>query len=235
MKNFTKIFILPILLLCTMITLCACGKPQDGIQINTTFKTEYYVGEKLDTTGGIIDFTKDGKTVQVVIEPSMISNFSTETAGSKKLIVTYTATEDNTKYTTTVNYIVKEIPNFPLDITGTVVYKSVKATTGGDSEAMAILFKENSVKLSPYSQNSNYEDTGFELTFYSKTFNPEKHSWEIITMATGGGFYKFTNITETSFTMETYTMENANPSEQVPPVLTDKQPIDTCQFVKDTI
>lgn len=77
MKKWTKFLILPALILCSLFSLFACGKTQDGIKIHSEFKTVYYVGEELDLTGGIIDYTSEGNTVQVVISEEMVSGFST--------------------------------------------------------------------------------------------------------------------------------------------------------------
>ena len=108
----------------------ACGGPEDGIEIRSSFKTTYYVGDALDVTGGIIDYTDDGKTIQVAITDEMISGFSTATEGTRDLVLTYEG------YTETISYTVSIRPTF---LMGNSLYRSVEkvdATFGTEATPM---------------------------------------------------------------------------------------------------
>ena len=61
-----------------------------GIEISAEPKTEYWLGEELDVTGGkILVHFSDNSTASVDMIPSMIEGFSTETAGTVILTVNY--------------------------------------------------------------------------------------------------------------------------------------------------
>ena len=77
---------------------------KEGISIYSNFKTEYEIGDELDVTDGKIQYTnEEGKKTIVEITKSMITSFSTETAGSRQMIVTYNGN------TITVNYTVYKV------------------------------------------------------------------------------------------------------------------------------
>ena len=105
-KTKLSIILLSLLALVLTTTLTACGD-KNSIKINTAFKTTYYLNEELDVTGGILDYTVDSKTTQVAITESMISGFSTETVGTRNLVITYEGCS------LTVSYTVKEAPISP--------------------------------------------------------------------------------------------------------------------------
>ncbi len=117
MKKALKFFVLPMLMICSLFTLVACGgnTTPDGISLHSEFKTEYYLGETLDTAGGILDYTKDGQTTHVAITPLMVSSFSTETVGTREMVVTYTDVTIEKTYTLLVSYTVTEDPNKLVD------------------------------------------------------------------------------------------------------------------------
>ncbi len=106
MKLFSKALVIFMLFsICTIFTGCTTS---DGYQIlinKAPAKIEYFIGEELDVTGGIIDYIEEeGKpSKQVVLKNDMVSNFNTSTAGEKTAIVTYAGC------TTTFNYTVKGI------------------------------------------------------------------------------------------------------------------------------
>ncbi len=230
MKKLSKILILPVLILCSMFMLCACGAKEDGLALNSAFKTEYYVGEALDVTGGILDFTKNGETTQIVIEKSMVLNFSSETAATRNMVIAYTDPESEKTYTITVKYVVKEIPAYPLDRTGTVKYKT-------EGYNLGVLFLGNQVQMGDFSDEMVWKDNsvGDTVSIYSKTFNKEKGCWEVLTKAYGGMFFKLIDITENSFTMEAYNMSGAGdigPTTETNPVLEGAVLAGSCTVIK---
>lgn len=93
MKNITK----KIALICSFVFVFAatilftgCNKDLEDLQIYTGFKTEYVVGESLDLTNGKLIYTdNDGKETIISITESMISSFSTATAGTREMVITY--------------------------------------------------------------------------------------------------------------------------------------------------
>ncbi len=213
MKKLSKILILPVLILCSMFVLSACGETgekKDGLTLNSAFKTEYYVGETLDVTGGILDFTKNGETTQIIIENSMVSGFSSETAATRNMVVSHT--DAGKTYTITVKYVVKEIPAYPLDATGTVKYKSA-TTMGSNGNYGAMMFTGTQIQVGYYSDDMTWEledATTSHSSIHSREFNKAKGCWEIITKARNGVYFKLTDITEDSFTLEGYKMANTD-------------------------
>lgn len=96
-----------LLLLLLAVVMVGCGKTDNGesyeygeiVVKSGTIKTEYEVGEELEVTGGILEFTQNDKTTHVAITKNMISNFSTERAGSFSMIVTYKGNTTSVSYT----------------------------------------------------------------------------------------------------------------------------------------
>ena len=104
MKKFIKKFgalflsLALILVIVPVATIFAgCGNKSEGgeefeekLEVKASFKTEYYAGEELDVTGGILEYTnEEGNSTYVIVESSMISAFTTETAGSRQMILSY--------------------------------------------------------------------------------------------------------------------------------------------------
>ena len=94
MKKFGTLFI-SLALVLVMVPVAAifagCGKEKEAkIKIFTEFKTEYYVGEALDVSTGVIEYiNEEGKSKYVPLTNQMIAGFSTETAGTKNMVITY--------------------------------------------------------------------------------------------------------------------------------------------------
>lgn len=110
MKKSLKFIVLPIMLLSCALMVSACQKPEDKVAIHTPFKTVYYVGDELDVTGGILNYTKDGTTTQVVITSSMITGFTSATAGTFNMVIYYDG------LSVVVPYTVNSIPELNLDL-----------------------------------------------------------------------------------------------------------------------
>ena len=67
-----------------------------SISIKSPIKTEYFIGDDLDVTGGVITaHYEDGRAVDVEMTVDMITGFDSTTAGKKTLTVTY---EGNTAH-----------------------------------------------------------------------------------------------------------------------------------------
>ena len=184
---------------------------QDGISIHTNLKTTYYVGESLDVTGGIINYTVDGHTTQVAVTENMVTGFSSTTTGTRNMIITYQG------QTTTVSYSINEIPAF---LTTNSVYKSATTVDMGTGELSYVKMKyvvngNNSIlKFLMVSDNGNaYDNPNYEEwnssyvvdLSLSKTFTNE--SWNatanaVIPMGSVNNAtltITMTNITEISF------------------------------------
>lgn len=108
-------------------------KTPDGLSIYSNFDTTYYVGQSLDVLGGILDYTKDGKTKKIAITEDMITGFSTEKAGSRSMVVTYQGE------TLVINYIVKEIPT-KSNVSTSKVYKSQVVSMNGETAVAYVRF-----------------------------------------------------------------------------------------------
>lgn len=212
--------------------LMACGEKPAGIRLNSTFKTEYYVGEDLDVTGGIIDYTKNGETIQIAIEKSMVTGFQKETAGTWNLVITYVDEVSTKTYTLTVPYIIKQIPDYPLDTTGVVKYKATQKL-GSQDFYMGIIFKDNTMQMGD-AADMTYGEGELDTyhTIYSRDFNMQNGTWEIVTKASANQFFKLINITADSFTVEVYYMPGADSEQEVDPIMTGSTVGFTLNFVK---
>lgn len=212
--------------------LTACGPEAtptpDGISIHTNFDTTYYVGEELDITGGILNYTKDGKTTQVSITDNMITGFSNETAGTRSMVITYQGE------TLVVSYVVKDIPEIPFSFEK--VYKANESNFGKDSDGNDNIvytfmkfekkydeinfkiagFEPDRLHLYDTSYNSEIwkegyeslatgEGVNFEAKLGSYNFNTKTEKWEfekIITRDSGTIAYTFTNVTASQFNLK---------------------------------
>lgn len=142
-QNKTKIMFSILVLLLLVLTAClfaACGEGpvSPEIEIKAAFKTEYVIGDELDVSGGILAHTnEDGQTKDVEITEEMISGFTTETAGTRSMVLTYEG------LTLTIEYEVKS-PALP---TVGVVYRAITTLSGEDSRFYVLFVDENTIKI----------------------------------------------------------------------------------------
>ena len=164
---------------------------KDGIKINTSFKTEYCMGDTLDVTGGILDYTKDGKTTQVVITSTMVSGFTSSTTGTRRVVITYDG------FTCMVSYTIKDARC----IEDNVAY--YLSTYNG-----YLIFFDNLSKMTMGGTESGQEATDVSEIMYVKD-----GGWDLIEKKLVDGKYELTygseyerfkvvNITETGFTWQ---------------------------------
>ena len=117
MKIFKKIALTFLLLVvcCSPLILTGCfgdDPVEPKIEITTEFKTNYMLGEDLDVTGGILEYTNEkGKSISVAITSQMVTGFNSSSVGTRQVVVTY---EDCTAL---VTYTVS-----PYDIDTTTFY-----------------------------------------------------------------------------------------------------------------
>ena len=94
------------------ITVTANARTPLSIAVTTLPKKEYKIGEALDVTGGVVTVTySDGTSAPVAMTSGMVSGFSSSSAGTKTLTVTYLA------LTTTYSITVSETITGKLEIT----------------------------------------------------------------------------------------------------------------------
>ena len=91
-----KIFKKSLLVIALILTFCSCPiilfscQKSPKLELVQPFKTTYFVGEKLDIFGGIIKYTdENGEETNIAVSEDMVSIFSTEKPGNRKLIITY--------------------------------------------------------------------------------------------------------------------------------------------------
>lgn len=112
-------------------------KSNDGISINTSFKTEYYMGEKLDLTGGTLNYTKDGNTKQVNITSDMVNGFTSVSSGTRTLVISYQG------FTCTVPYTIIYVRC----VQDNEVYQGKGTTSFFGGSALSFIFKDNCSKM----------------------------------------------------------------------------------------
>lgn len=179
------------------VALPVLGLPKEdnsGIKINTAFKTEYYMGENLDVSGGIIDYTdRNNTTQQIAIYENMVSGFTSATAGTRNLIVTHGS------YTCMIPYTVKEA----FSVKDSMIYK----INDEDSQVFGCLFKDNATKLTFAEQDGKKVENVGDVIY---TFDG---CWNLTSKQLVDGKYELTyenqyerckvvNITKTGFTWQ---------------------------------
>lgn len=203
-------------------------KTPDGLSIYSNFDTTYYVGQSLDVLGGILDYTKDGKTKKIAITEDMITGFSTEKAGNRNMIVTYQGE------TLVINYTVKEIPTKP-NVSTSKVYKSQEnfSSNGGNEEKTVAYIRFHYVGNDLYFKfvegdpeaSSNYS---YDAAIWDKpveqhgllieekldtSFDMDKDVWTLTYSDTTSSivktYYTFNNVTENTFECEVAQMSNS--------------------------
>ncbi len=204
MKVFKKIalsFALVLAICLPSVLLAACGN-KEKLSLVQTFKTEYYVGQDLDITGGILKYVdEEGKSVNVGLQESMVSVFSTEKPGSKKMVITY---EDETLL---VDYIVK-----PWDVQENVYYSDSEQQLGEGAHVFVkfdpALNKVTTVTTltNPFDPEEEKSETSSQMT---KGYDDDGNIYYVFQYAisldgqtTTNVTYKITNITKDSFKMD---------------------------------
>lgn len=195
---------------------------KDEISIYSSFDTEYYVGQDLDVSGGIINYTKDGKTIQVSVTEDMVTGFTSEKAGSRQMVISYEG------FTLVVAYEVKNIPT-KISINTTGIYKSVGEVNdplGTDNiDSMLLKFKYTGIdlyfKTISVRDGDDYRDyldlalwnssevTG-DWTKLNTVFDIENEEWRATLKGTNPDNstinFEFSNITTETITLKvTYT------------------------------
>lgn len=177
-----------------MFTGCGAEAVKDGISIYSSFETNYYVGDQIDIAGGIINFTENGETKQVVITNDMISGFTSAKAGTRNLVITYG------NYTKTVSYTVKD---YPENVDFSAIFKSQEEQIGMEGYYCFIKFSENKVFIT--STEENYYELGFRTGYnYETYFDRRNEKWviEIDNSSFGdGNSITFDDIKKDSFTL----------------------------------
>lgn len=143
MKIFKKAALALMLVLAVCLPaalLTACGGEEE-ISLESSFKTEYFVGESLNTSGGKIKLIDSaGSTSYIDIESSMISGFSTQEVGQYTMVVTYRNKNID------VDYTVK-----PWDVIGGAFYTDVT-----QQPALFISFDKAQGKVAMFSAENPY-------------------------------------------------------------------------------
>ncbi len=161
MKIFKKIvltFALVLAICLPTVLLSACGG-EKKLSLVQKFKTEYYVGETLDVSAGILKYIDaDGKATNFAVEEDMVSVFSTEKPGNRKLLITYK------EETLTVDYTVK-----PWDVQNNVYYSDVENSDepslalymcfNKDQNKVIMFNSETAPELTPEAQRKSFSMT----------------------------------------------------------------------------
>lgn len=106
-KNLALVFVM-LLIACIPILVVGCGEPEskENLELSSTFKTSYVIGDSLDVEGGVIDYTdKLGTTTQVDVNSTMVSGFSSEHVGKRTMVLTYKGLSLNVEYTVTTEIV----------------------------------------------------------------------------------------------------------------------------------
>ena len=102
-KNILFAFLALIVLALPMFAL-GCDSDQSSLEVFNSFKTEYYQGETIDLTDGVLKYTdKEGDVSYINVSSDMIINFNTTTPGNRKMVIIYN------DETLEISYVVKEV------------------------------------------------------------------------------------------------------------------------------
>lgn len=202
-----------------LLTACGGNNTPDGLLIHTEFDTTYYVGQNLDVSGGVLDYTKNGKTTQITVTDDMISGFTTESAGTRDMIVTYQGE------TLVISYTVSDVPT-KSDVSTSRVYKSNNVKTDGsegyfyakffyigEDLYFEVIGKDGSVDDTTYAYTSTIWDTATEKEGLlgggkvTAEFDLSSGSWTMTyTAETKGSVlglqYTFLDVKDNNFTMK---------------------------------
>ncbi|MGN1222101.1 MAG: bacterial Ig-like domain-containing protein [Christensenellales bacterium] len=193
MKKANKIILSIALVLILALPVFAGGCflfDNEKIELYTSFKTEYEIGEKLDLTNGKIEYTDaNGKKTIVEITTDMITAFNSDTVGNRDLIVTYKGN------TITVPYKIN--PPFPIT---NAIYRYEQIS---DETNVTVFFSfdlPNVIRFDYGKIDSGYTISGT----YTKTYADNKWTCSFsLTDTSDGSVYNgtITNISETSITV----------------------------------
>lgn len=132
MKKIAAILIILLLFIIT-----SCGGKSDKtltkIELSTSPKTEYYLDDMLDVSGGVVTaYFDDDSTTRIELTPGMVSGFDSSTEGSKTITISY-------KYgdvTKTISFEINVISNIAL--TGLTIDKMPDKTSYFDGDRFIV-------------------------------------------------------------------------------------------------
>ena len=107
-KKILNILLVAVVAFTSIFILSACGEEKEPYIEAHNLITEYYMGEDLILEGASVRFyeDKDSKEYETIpLTREMVTGFSTDTAGSRTMTITYKT------YTTKLDYTVKELTN----------------------------------------------------------------------------------------------------------------------------
>ena len=89
-KKFSLVLPIIAILAFVMLALAGCNDTPTGLTWKTQFeKSTYYIGETLDVSGGVVNYTDDeGNLIEKEVVPSDVTNFDTTSFGEKEMTVT---------------------------------------------------------------------------------------------------------------------------------------------------
>ncbi|MGN1213157.1 MAG: bacterial Ig-like domain-containing protein [Christensenellales bacterium] len=196
MKKANKIILSIALVLILALPVFAGGCflfDSEKIEIYTSFKTEYEIGEKLDLTNGKIEYTDaNGKKTIVEITTDMITAFNSDTVGNRDLIVTYKGN------TITVPYKINP-PAFPIT---NAIYRYEQISDETDVSIVFYFESPNVIRIGQ-GKIGGYLASGT----YTKTYANDEwtcsFSATITIQSSSDGVWTgtITNISETSITV----------------------------------
>lgn len=171
-SNLTFVFIaLALIVMPCVLFLAGCGEEEQKLQLVQYFKTSYNLKEELDVSSGVLSYTdEEGNKVFLSVSADMISDFDSETAGEKTMILTYKDETISIKY---------NVANFEL---GTYVAKKVRTVDLTSQKYTEINFSESDLFSSQpntklvfrndgtatylYQSGSGFAGTDYELNYY---------------------------------------------------------------------
>ncbi len=132
-----------------------------GLEVSDPVKTEYAVGERLDTTGMTVTAQySDGTTVTLASGQYTVSGFDSATAGEKQVTVSYT--EDGVTKTAAFTVTVKE--EAPAAARMRVVASIQAAVKDLELAAAALKAAEQNPGTGSGTENNNNAQTGDGMT-----------------------------------------------------------------------
>lgn len=169
MKKIKVIQILCIFALALFMPLVmqGCNKNEAKLTLNQAFKVYYEVGEELNVDGGILKYvSKDGEEIFEDVKEDMVSGFTTQSAGTRTMIITF-----NEK-TVKVTYSV-----FEMGLKSDIWYISNELAPGFDDRYLVMKFDLARGKFSSNSATiedmPEYGDSNINWMYYTKIVEKE--------------------------------------------------------------
>lgn len=164
------------------------------LSLHQEIKTSYEINETLDVSGGLLKYIdEDGNESFIEITSDMVSGFTTQTAGTRNMVISYNQKQVMVEYTV-----------YELELTDMVWYISQETTTNNMKYFVMFNFTNNKLAFigSYEDEISSYDMSNIQWVAFTKTLTNGKFDIESEGMVQGiSHLIQINNINNDTFTM----------------------------------